>query len=215
MGNYVDVKQGDYISKIAYQHGFADYRTVWNLGDNSELKKKRKNPSVLLPGDKVFLPEWAEKAESGATDKRHIFKLHAPPLMLRIVVRNIDDQPMKNTLCRLEVEHEIYSLTTNDAGMIEHAIPKNSEHGKLQVFDSEGQLAFQYTLLIGHLDPIDVESGERARLNNMGYFAGYSGTDEKQLKWAIEEFQCENAVKPVDGAYDGRTQEKLEKTYGC
>src|SRR5262245_25636870 len=171
MGNYVDVKPGDYISKIAYQHGFADYRTVWNLGDNSELKQKRKNPSVLLPGDRVFLPEWAEKADSGATDKRHIFKLHAPPLMLRIVIRNIDDQPMKKTLCRLEVEQEIYSLTTNDSGMIEHVIPKNAEHGKLQVFDDEGQLAFQYTLLIGHLNPIDVESGERARLNNMGYFA--------------------------------------------
>jgi hypothetical protein len=70
--------------------------------------------------------------------------------------------------------------------------------------------------LIGHLNPIDVESGERARLNNMGYFAGYSSNvDEKQLKWAVEEFQCENEVKPVDGVYDGRTQAKLQKTYGC
>ena len=222
MGEHVDATPGDHISKIAYQHGFADYRTVWNLGENAELKAKRKNPNVLMPGDKVFLPEWEDKTESGPTDQRHVFKLEATPLMLRIVIRNIDDQPIKNALCRLEVgrskdraSREIHPLTTNDAGLIEQVIPKDAEHGMLQVFDSEGQVAQQYTLLIGHLNPIDVETGERARLNNMGYFAGYSNADEKQLKWAVEEFQCENAVKPIDGVYDTRTQDKLKQAYGC
>ena len=46
--NYT-VKQGDYLSKIASEHGFFDHTTIWNHPANAELKKKRQNPSVLFP----------------------------------------------------------------------------------------------------------------------------------------------------------------------
>jgi hypothetical protein len=52
-----------------------------------------------------------------------------------------------------------------------------------------------FRLLIGNLDPVDEASGQRARLDNLGYFAGYTDDDRDQLEWATEEFQCDEKLK--------------------
>jgi len=41
------VKQGDYLAKIAKNHGFSDYKTIWAHPQNAELKSKRKIRIVL------------------------------------------------------------------------------------------------------------------------------------------------------------------------
>jgi hypothetical protein len=41
LGENYTVKQGDYLSKIASEHGFFDHTTIWNHPANAELKKKR------------------------------------------------------------------------------------------------------------------------------------------------------------------------------
>ncbi|MEY2429487.1 MAG: hypothetical protein QOJ40_2372, partial [Verrucomicrobiota bacterium] len=43
------VKDGDCLSSIAFSKGFF-WETLWNHGDNSALKSKRKDPNVLSPG---------------------------------------------------------------------------------------------------------------------------------------------------------------------
>jgi hypothetical protein len=77
-------------------------------------------------------------------------------------------------------------------------------------------------IVIGDLGPVSEPAGQQARLNNLGYFAGFNPESKHQLKWAIEEFQCDHLdeirkkdkSKKVDGICDKATQDVLEKAYG-
>ncbi len=50
------VKQGEYLLKIAHEFDF-DAVTVWNDAANEELRTLRKNPNILLAGDKLYIPD--------------------------------------------------------------------------------------------------------------------------------------------------------------
>jgi N-acetylmuramoyl-L-alanine amidase len=211
------VKQGDYLSKIAKQHGFADYLTIWDHPNNAELKKKRKNPNVIYPGDVLFIPEREGKVESGATEQKHRFKVKGKPLMLRIVLKDYNDKPIANANVDLHVEGNVYALTTDSKGKIEKEIPATAESGRLVFIDPDTPFD-EMVLKIGHLDPIEEISGWKARLNNLGYNAGPID-DEKteQLRSAIEEFQCDyfKDLSQVDGECGPKTQAKLKEVHGC
>lgn len=203
------VTQGEHVSRIADERGFSSYRRIWDAPENQALKTLRRNPNVLLPRDDVFVPERETHVEDRATDQRHRFQLETRPLRLRIVLRTVDGEPLRNVPCELFLDATRIPLKTNGRGMIQHDIPKNAEDAKL-VVPGRG---LEFDLKIGHLDPVEEISGERARLDNVGYFAGYSQADADQLQWALEEFQCEHELK-VTGEYDGKTRDKLEKDHG-
>jgi Putative peptidoglycan binding domain len=204
------IKQGEHVSRIAAEHGFHNYRTLWDHAENQTLKELRRNPNVLFPGDRLFIPDLEDRVEPGATEQRHSFRLHVTPLMLRVVLRTVDGEPIRHTDCELLLNLTRIPLVTDNNGMIEQEIPKDAADVKLLV-PTQG---LEFALKIGHLDPVEEFSGEQARLNNLGYFAGYSAADTKQLRWAVEEFQCEHHL-PVTGVYDEATRAKLEKDYGC
>jgi hypothetical protein len=72
-----------------------------------------------------------------------------------------------------------------------------------------------FALKIGHLDPVDTISGQRARLNNLGYFAGDSDDpSDPAFESAAEEFQCDHSLT-VDGIVGPQTQAQLKKVHGC
>jgi hypothetical protein len=77
------VNSGDCISSVAFNHGFF-WETLWNHGDNSELKSKRKDPNILKEGDVVHIPDLTLKEESCATENRHRFKLKGVPAKLKL-----------------------------------------------------------------------------------------------------------------------------------
>lgn len=210
------VEQGEYLSKIATKYGFADYQVIWNHGENAKLKKKRENPNVLAPGDIVFIPEKGEKEETRATEKKHRFKAKKKPLMLRLVVKDADDRPVPNTKCQLFVEAQTHDLTTDGNGKIEAVIETTAETGKLIVKDEKIPIDLDVPIKIGHLDPIDEISGQKARLNNLGYNAGDPGGTANDLPFrsAVEEFQCDQKLK-VDGICGSKTQSKLKDVHGC
>jgi hypothetical protein len=88
----------------------------------------------------------------------------------------------------------------------------------LTVKDPQGVAAARtLTILIGHLDPVSEASGQKARLNNLGYFAGaMDEDDDARFRSAVEEFQCEHMGKgSVDGVCGPKTQAKLEDVHGC
>ena len=55
-------------------------------------------------------------------------------------------------------------------GVIEQPIPPGVTQAKLTL--GEGDEEEVFTLQIGHVDPIDTDSGIQARLNNLGYPCG-------------------------------------------
>jgi LysM domain len=188
MGSYT-IKQGDHLAKVAKQFGFRHYETIWNAGENAKLREQRPDPNVLYPGDVLFIPEKKDRDEFRPTAKQHRFRVKISKIKLRIVVRDFDNLPLANTGCRLEF----------------------AENGVLAIPD----LDYEIPLHIGHLDPVEMDSGWKARLINLGYYWGSidDGEEELRLGWSREEFQCDYHVT-ITGKPDGATRAKLKEVYG-
>jgi putative peptidoglycan binding protein/LysM domain-containing protein len=216
------VKQGEHLSGIAFKYGFFDYHTIWNHPHNAELKRKRQNPNVLFPGDQLYIPDKQLKMNSGSTGQRHRFKRLTKPLLLQIKLEKGYNEVLANTPCDLFVELDRLPLTTDPNGMIQHEIPKTAASARLliqdtlKIHDKEVPFETELAIKIGHLDPVEEASGQRARLANLGYYRSLLDTaeDQVELQSAIEEFQCEHGLV-VDGKCGALTQAKLKQVHGC
>lgn len=203
------VKQGEYLSQIAAHYGFADIMPIWDNPANAQLKKKRGNPNVLYPGDKLVIPDKETKEETGVTGQRHRFQVHGCMPVLRLAIKDVDNQPIANTPCKLIIDLDAYDLMTDGEGKIEQRIPLKASHGELFIQN------VNIPLIIGQLDPVEEQTGWQARLNNLGYNAGPPDeADEQQVRSAVEEFQCDNGLE-VDGVCGPETQKKLKEVHGC
>src|ERR1700730_1173162 len=114
MAGYHTVKQGEHLAGIALAYGFL-YRKIWDHPSNAELKAKRDNPSILFPGDQLFIPDRETKQADARTDKHHKFQLSNDPFNLRIKLEHGYSQPLANKPCSLIVEQETFDLTSDDS----------------------------------------------------------------------------------------------------
>jgi LysM repeat protein len=211
------VVQGEHLSSIADQYGFTDYNVIWNDANNADLKQQRVNPNVLQAGDSVYIPDKQQKDESGATTQRHIFNLNQTPLMLRLLFEDAYEKPVANAPCTLYLGQDKSSVTSDGTGKLEKRITPKDTSGTVVLGTADTPYQDdQLQISIGELDPIDSLSGQAARLNNLGYFAGTPATaDDAQFESAVEEFQCDQSLLPVDGVPGAQTQAKLKAVHGC
>ncbi len=220
MAHHHTVVQGEHLSSIAKKYGFSSYKTIWDHGQNAELKKKRQNPNVIFPGDQLFIPDKGQKEESRNTEQKHRFELKTEKLKLRLVLEDLYEKPIANAKAELRIDNEEFKLTTNGQGRIEQDIKATDERGFLTIKDPQTPInEILIPIKIGHLDPVDEVSGQKARLNNLGYFAGpLEGKSEEENKAmfqsAVEEFQCDHSLQ-VDGKCGPNTQAKLKQVHGC
>lgn len=216
MSSYYEVQQGDHLSGIAKAFGFSRYQTIWDDPNNAELKALRVNPNVLFPGDIVFIPDIVIPDFPRPTDQRHKFVLNAPPLQLRLVLEDIYEKPIAGAACTLRLGFERRKVTTDGTGRLEQDIPPDLRDASLTI--QVPQTPFEDTeipIKVGHLDPVDKVTGQRARLNHLGYFPGTGGgADTAAFKSAVEEFQCDQGLA-VDGICGPQTQAKLKQVHGC
>lgn len=217
MAGYYIVKQGDYVPGLAHRFGFADFLKIWDHPKNAELKGKRQNPNVLLPGDSLYIPDREQGLYSRPTDKKHKFVAKRKPLRLCLILRDQYEQPIANAPCILTVGSESHKLTSGSDGRLELVIPPTQDPSRLVILDNDqtpyGGLTIP--IKIGYLDPLDEVSGQQARLSNLGYFNGdIDGTNGPEFQMAVEEFQCEHKLT-VDGICGPQTQAKLKEVYGC
>ena len=89
-GDYV-VRQGDCLQSIAHRFGLP-VDVVWEHPDNAELREKRESPYLLLPGDRVAIPERRRRQEDGATENRHRFVLKGVPVKLEIRLVSLEEE---------------------------------------------------------------------------------------------------------------------------
>jgi len=205
------VKQGEHLSRIAKQCGFLDYHVIWDHPNNAGLKSQRGNPHVLYPGDVLYIPDKKQKTETRPTGKTHVFQVPIPKLLLRLALRDFDNLPIAGTDCELEVEGQVYHLTSDQDGKIEQTIAIPAETGALRI----PSLGMNLPIHIGYLDPDGEDSGWKARLINLGYLAGVLGApDDERFHAALEEFQCDQNLK-VTGDPDPATRAKLKEVHGA
>jgi putative peptidoglycan binding protein len=232
------VQENDWVGAVAIRYGFADWENdVWMHTNNTQLRKKRKDPHVLAEGDELFIPPWEQKEESGATEQRHKFKLKTPSESLRLRVVDEDGEPVKHAKYTLNIEcdgggviFKQQKTQTDGDGVVEEKIPSTAISGLLKVPDASIELQLD----LGYLCPMDPTDeklmckGAQQRLKGLGYYAGsVDGQKTAALEAAIVAFQkfCHNNLGggdpsitdpgDVDGDLSAKTRDALEKFYGC
>ena len=210
------VKQGEHLSHIAALYGFSDYKAIWDFGENAELRKKRKDPHILAPGDVVAIPDPRQKTVSKSAGSAYRFKLATVVLQLRVKLIDRWDKPLHDAPCWFRIDDTddqghrkapiaVYKQT-DPTGLFEFSVTRTAVEGELEVQPSAEtekvhRRKEKFDILVGGLDPVTTDNGLRARLNNLGYYAGLiEGFDDReQLRWALEEFQFDHGIKPQNG----------------
>lgn len=203
------VAQGDCLLSIAEKNGFF-WETLWEHPNNAELKKKRDNPAILLPGDVVFVPEKQIKEVSEPTNQVHKFKVKNSPAKLNLRFLDDSDKPRANLKYVLSIDGQEFTGVTDGQGAIKVSIPPQAKSGKL-IFEEENE---EYDLFLGFLDPIDKITGIQARLKGLGFYkAETSGKMDEKTKEAIREYQITLGLEPT-GELDDELRNKIKNAYG-
>ena len=218
MGLIHIVEEGEHLSGIASRFGFSSFLTIWDHAENAELKKLRKNPNVLFAGDRLFIPDRETKEEERPTDKKHSFVAARGELKLRVKVLDGLEKPRSEpcTLTGSGFQNQMFDL---GEGILVGLIPVSATKAELFFPNIEKEESeVKVPLGVGLLDPITEVAGQRQRLNNLGYFAGFDARSTAQFKFAVEEFQCDHlkelGKKKEDGICDADTQKVLVKVHG-
>lgn len=207
-GDY-SVQQGDCLSSIAYLHGFF-WETLWNHGANAGLKAVRRNPNVLLPGDRITIPPLRKKKVPAATGKRHKFQLLNAPAKLRLQFLE-DGEPLKDEPYKLDIDGQLRTGTLDDKGRLVESIPPNASFAKICIGESDEWLEVD----LGTVDPISEISGVQGRLNDLGFGPGpVDNIMGPKTRAAIARFQHYYEL-PVTGEPDQTTMDKLVQIHGC
>jgi len=207
-GTTHDVKAGDCIATIAAKHGLP-WKTVWEAPENAELRKRRKDPNVLAPGDKVTVPKPAPKQAQIQTGKAHRFVVKREKIRLYLKL-TAGQEPLANEPWEIQCGDRTLEGTTGGDGALEAEVPADQAEAMLKLPNRRQT----FKLALGDLDPIGTIRGAQTRLRNLGLYGGEpDGTLDEATTAAIEAFQRGEKI-PVTGKYDAATQKALAKVYG-
>jgi hypothetical protein len=207
-GEWRRVMQGECISSIAKDSGHF-WQTIWDHMANAELKLRRRQPNMLLPGDAVLVPNKRPKEDPGSTDSHHKYRRRGEPAKLQLRVLE-DDQPRANQAYSIEIDGRTFTGTTDAEGRLECPIPGNARHGRLVIGDDQEE----YDLCLGCVDPVTEVSGLQTRLNNLAFDCGPAdGVLGPRTSAALRGFQSSHGL-PATGEADRATLAKLVEAHG-
>lgn len=210
------VRQGECVSSIAHQRGL-DPKQVWDHADNAELRERRGDPSMLLPGDRLALPEPRERTSfSISPGGTHTFKATIPSHEIKLELKD-GSEPRRNKRCTLVIDGVTSETTTNAQGILEFRIHASTRYGTLTIHEEKHGHTFDETFRLdfGGLDPATEVSGVQSRLRSLGFNVGpVDGELGPRTREALEHFQRKNDLS-VTGEPDQATQDKLVELFGA
>jgi Putative peptidoglycan binding domain len=216
---YHTVQQGEFLASIALRYGFRDWRTIYEHPQNLEFRKRRPNPNVIFPNDRIFIPGKEPKTSACATGRTHVFRVQTQPHCLRIILKDIDGNPLDGVQYKLEAAGQTYTGTTKNDGLVHHDLAVQATEGSLTL----EELGLVWNLKIGHLDPVHDEdedvpivTGIKARLKNLGYYEGEADDDfDAGTREAVQSFQKKVLQRDdPDGELDRQTRDTLQQEHG-
>jgi hypothetical protein len=201
------VRQGDYLQKLAQQHGF-DADVVWANPTNAKLRALRPSMNMLCPGDVLYLPEakrtWLP-VNVGAMNR---FVATVRVVHISATIRYAGQPLASAPYCVRELS-KFGTLATDASGQATFDAPVTREFVTLD-FEAPG---LSVVLKMGHLDPIDSPSGICQRLSNLGYPAAQPD-DPCAVSEALAMFQLGQDGLEADGVLNDRTRRALESAHG-
>jgi N-acetylmuramoyl-L-alanine amidase len=209
------VLQGECVSSLAYKYRLT-VDAIYEDPNNADLKSKRPNPNVFLPGDQLYIPDPKQREDDEPTDRRHIFVVNYLPTYINIRLQNVAQEPIANARYQLKLDAVTLSGTTDDDGWIRGQIPACAELGTLKVWASYpdgNDTVIEMDVKLGWLDPLDTVLGIKGRLNNLGYDCGeVSDVEDDLYRYTVSQFQQDNGLE-VSGLVDDPTRAALEKAH--
>ncbi len=143
------VQPGDYLSKIATQHGVADWRVIYDHPNNASFRQLRPNPNLISPGDQLFIPDRGTKSLPAQTGSPARFRAHRARNTLQVKLLDHAGNPLANQACKLEYDGTSRPVTTDGSGVLRETVPPALSEALLIVN------GVSMTLAIGHLNPMD------------------------------------------------------------
>lgn len=219
MGAFHVVRDGEHLSSIAAQFGFSSIKPILDDPQNSDFKKQRPNPNTLFPGDRIFIPDRELREESGPTEQKLRFVKDVATLHLQVKVLDLSERPLEGP-CQLVAGLEPIPMEEQNH-IFKTPIGNDVKDARMEFTQPvpENKAVRRFPVFVGGLHDVKESSGQQQRLNNLGYFAGFSEKSTAQFKWAVEEFQADHLkecglAKPT-GDCDAKTQKALVKAHGA
>ncbi|MGH1341309.1 MAG: LysM peptidoglycan-binding domain-containing protein [Nannocystales bacterium] len=185
-GSHV-VRRGECISSIAEKHGFF-WQTLWDAPENRTLRETRGDPNVLLPGDRVSVPEIRQKEQPNChTGLLHRFKRRGIPERLRMRFVHADEGPKANMGYLFDEGGNGRRGETDGDGYLEEWI--STRLRVVTITFDDGAVA---VLQVGDLDPPQTVRGAGARLMSLGF-----ASPGANLAVVLETFQLANGIEPT------------------
>jgi hypothetical protein len=201
-----EVLQGECLADIAFRAGHLA-STVWDHGPNADLRRLRKDPSFLAPGDVIEIPPIREKRVSCTAGKTHTFVRVTEPVKLRVRLR-LMGVPRANTRYTLRAGNRVVEDQTDEEGWLEAPIPPDAREGLVTLESGE-----EIPLLLGGVDPLEEISGVQIRLCNLGYDCEVTGKLDEETRDALEAFQEDEELE-VTGELEDETRARLKEQHG-
>jgi hypothetical protein len=200
------VRQGECILSIAEKTGFF-WRDIWEHPENNGLRKRKREPGTLHPGDVVYIPEHRIKYENGATDQLHRFRKRGTPARVRLRLME-NDKPRAGEHYLLDVDGALFQGTTDNDGIIECSIAPDAKEARLVLDEDE-----EYVFELGCLDPVSETTGQQARLEQLGFTCGAAEGDVGlQSEDAVRNFQHTQRLHE-SGRLDDKTEDEILKCH--
>ena len=196
------VSQGECIYALAARSGH-DWNTIWDHPKNAALKATRHDPGILLPGDRVHIPEIKLKSINLASGRRHRVVIMGQSIPLHLRMCDADGEPIAGVKYQITVGNRRIPVTTDRDGRIEALIPAAALEAKLRNLQT-GEL---YSLNLGHMDPPDTASAIRKRLANLGYNLDTVDGDLDDHALSVLRAFCEDA----DISWEAEPKEIMRK----
>lgn len=147
------VKQGDCVESIAFANGLLSDQ-VWMDDGNEALRSERDNRNVLLPGDRVSIPEIELGFAEAASGARHRFRRLSIPAEVRLQIfgepddeeevdgeLEHDDDPAEDELSDEPIYDEYQMPMSRPSPSVEYRVETEHETHEGQT-DSDGCLSF-------------------------------------------------------------------------
>jgi hypothetical protein len=215
------VASGDRLSKIAHERGLAP-ETIWDHPENAGLKKKRGHAEILMPGDRVFIPEKKPEQFSAKPKEVNHYEVGTIPSQIKVHLAMADEPfPAGKSFEVVIDDVSRGKIETKGEGLVELYVEPHVTRVTLRCEDPP----FECDLLVGHLDPIEEGGGIEQRLNNLGYHCPISAPAlpvgskaeedarekaKRLIAHAVQRFQ-DDAGLPPTGVADDATLKKLHE----
>jgi len=205
------IAAGDCIRSIAAAHGHTPEK-IWMDAANADLRDMREDPSMLLPGDIVQIPDIETKTVQGGTESKHGFCRMGLKCYLRLQLLDDDYEPRSYVEYELELDGKTRKGKTDGDGNLEELIKPTTQSALLKLPDDDE--AVSYEILLGQVDPGNETRGVQQRLANLGLYTGeIDGKLGPKTETAVSFLQKKLEIQQT-GELDDTSRNKLQSLHG-